>query len=191
MNSPAVPSDACSSSSGGSSDDKDDNFDIDDEDDAADGDDDGSDEDDMSDDEGVNATLQPSGKYDDGSILSCLAQFTAAEILTGNNRVKCDSCTDRQNKGIEASKELVFNFSWFSIVLKCLDIGENEKKKPVYQPATKQLLINYPPPVLILHLKRFQAMYTSLRKVTKPVDFPSILDIAPFCSAKCQVRNSE
>ncbi|XP_065218839.1 ubiquitin carboxyl-terminal hydrolase 16/45 isoform X2 [Planococcus citri] len=169
-NSPVAPCDGYSSSSGGSAEEKDDNYDYDleDDDEAADGDDDGSAEednaDDVSEDEGINATLQPTDRYDDGSIMSCLAHFTSSEILTGNNKVKCDSCTDRQNK----------------------DVGENEKKKPVYQPATKQLLINSPPPILILHLKRFQAMYTSLRKVSKPVDFPLILDIAPFCSAKCQ-----
>lgn len=108
VNSPAAPCDGCSSSSVGSSEDKDEDhdnydYDIDDDDEAVDGDDDGSAEeenaDDASEDEGFNATLQPPGKYDDGSILSCLAHFTALEILTGNNKVKCDSCTDRQNKG--------------------------------------------------------------------------------------------
>lgn len=104
VNSPAVPGDASSSTSGGSSEDKDDDDNELDDEDAADGDDDGSADDDdgddcMSEEERVNATLQSPGKYDDGSILSCLAQFTAPEILTGNNKVKCDSCTNAHNKG--------------------------------------------------------------------------------------------
>jgi len=47
------------------------------------------------------ATLLPRYQCDDGecSIQSCLNQFTALELMTGNNKVGCENCTQRQNKG--------------------------------------------------------------------------------------------
>lgn len=33
------------------------------------------------------------------SVISCLNQFTSLELMTGNNKVGCDACTQRQNKG--------------------------------------------------------------------------------------------
>lgn len=66
------------------------------------------------------------------SIQSCLNQFTTWEFLNGCNKVTCDSCTER--------------------------LGGPEKKVQ-YNNATKQLLVYNPPPVLILHLKRFQVCF--------------------------------
>lgn len=92
------------------------------------------------------------------SIQSCLNQFTALELMTGNNKVCCDACTERIN---------------------------GAGGKSVNTNATKQFLISSPPPVLILHLKRFQVGPRCMfRKLTKSVTFPIILDIAPFCGAK-------
>lgn len=51
------------------------------------------------------------------------------------------------------------------------------------------MLISSPPAILILHLKRFQMCYSTTRKMTKDVSFPWVLDIAPYCSVKCQVNN--
>lgn len=34
------------------------------------------------------------------SVISCLNQFTSVELMTGNNKVGCDACTQRQNKGM-------------------------------------------------------------------------------------------
>jgi hypothetical protein len=47
------------------------------------------------------ATLLPRYQCDDGecSIQSCLNQFTALELMTGNNKVGCEVCTQRQNHG--------------------------------------------------------------------------------------------
>ena len=47
------------------------------------------------------ATVLPRYQCDDGecSIQSCLNQFTALELMTGNNKVGCENCTQRQNKG--------------------------------------------------------------------------------------------
>jgi len=105
-------------------------------------------------------TLAPRYQCEDGecSVQSCLNNFTSIELMTGNNKVTCDACTERFN-------------------------GKNGK--PVHTNATKQLLISSPPAVLILHLKRFQVGPRCLfRKLTKHVTFPLVLDIAPFCASK-------
>ncbi|XP_044759903.1 ubiquitin carboxyl-terminal hydrolase 16 isoform X2 [Coccinella septempunctata] len=91
------------------------------------------------------------------SIQSCLNQFTTWEYLNGCNKVTCDACTER--------------------------LGGPEKKVQ-YNNATKQLLIYNPPAVLILHLKRFQVFRFRSVKVCKNVNFPAVLDIAPFVSKR-------
>lgn len=93
---------------------------------------------------------------DECSIQSCLSQFTALELLTGNNKVACEKCTERIN-------------------------GKDGKN--VYTNATKRFLVSSPPAILILHLKRFQIGPRCLfRKMSKHVDFPTVLDLAPFCA---------
>ncbi|XP_055390274.1 ubiquitin carboxyl-terminal hydrolase 45 [Condylostylus longicornis] len=109
-----------------------------------------------------NTTIAPRYQCDAGecSIQSCLNNFTAVELMTGNNKVGCDACTKRIN-------------------------GEGENVKSIYTNATKQFLISSPPAVLILHLKRFQVGQRCLfSKLTRPVSFPVVLDIAPFCGSK-------
>ncbi|KAF1564185.1 UNVERIFIED_CONTAM: Ubiquitin carboxyl-terminal hydrolase 45, partial [Eudyptes robustus] len=102
------------------------------------------------------------------SVQSCLYQFTSVELLMGNNKLLCESCTERKQKYQK----------------KC---NSTEKKmEGVYTNARKQLLISSVPAILILHLKRFHQAGLSLRKVNRHVDFPLILDLAPFCSASCK-----
>uniref|UniRef100_A0A8C6MKN8 Ubiquitin carboxyl-terminal hydrolase n=1 Tax=Nothobranchius furzeri TaxID=105023 RepID=A0A8C6MKN8_NOTFU len=64
----------------------------------------------------------------------------------------------------------------------CLD----KKVEKIYTSARKQMLISLLPPVITLHLKRFHQAGMNLRKVNRHVDFPLILDLAPFCSASCK-----
>uniref|UniRef100_UPI0037E72778 ubiquitin carboxyl-terminal hydrolase 16 n=1 Tax=Semicossyphus pulcher TaxID=241346 RepID=UPI0037E72778 len=98
------------------------------------------------------------------SIQSCLFQFTEVENLTQNNSLLCVTCNKRQpNK----------------------DKGGGSKKN-IYTDALKQMLISSPPPVLTLHLKRFQQNGYSICKVNRHVQFPLILDLAPFCGVKCK-----
>lgn len=93
---------------------------------------------------------------DECSIQSCLSQFTALELLTGNNKVGCETCTERIN---------------------------GKEGKTVYTNATKRFLVSSPPAILILHLKRFQiGPRCMFRKMSKHVDFPTVLDLAPFCA---------
>uniref|UniRef100_A0A8C6V747 Ubiquitin carboxyl-terminal hydrolase n=1 Tax=Neogobius melanostomus TaxID=47308 RepID=A0A8C6V747_9GOBI len=99
------------------------------------------------------------------SVQSCLHQFTSVELLMGNNKLLCESCTDRRQK----------------------QLRRNEKKvEKIYTSARKQMLISSLPPVITLHLKRFHQAGMNLRKVNRHVDFPLILDLAPFCSASCK-----
>ncbi|XP_016038181.2 ubiquitin carboxyl-terminal hydrolase 16 [Drosophila simulans] len=107
-------------------------------------------------------TIAPRYQCEDGecSVQSCLNNFTAVELMTGQNKVGCDSCTQRIN-------------------------GSDPKAKSVNTNATKQLLVSSPPAVLILHLKRFQLGPRCIfRKLTRPVSYPNLLDIAAFCGSK-------
>ncbi|XP_032299599.1 ubiquitin carboxyl-terminal hydrolase 45 isoform X2 [Coturnix japonica] len=102
------------------------------------------------------------------SVQSCLYQFTSVELLMGNNKLLCESCTERKQKYQKKSN------------------SSEKKMEGVYTNARKQLLISSVPAILILHLKRFHQAGLSLRKVNRHVDFPLILDLAPFCSASCK-----
>ncbi|XP_064026256.1 ubiquitin carboxyl-terminal hydrolase 45 isoform X2 [Pogoniulus pusillus] len=102
------------------------------------------------------------------SVQSCLYQFTSVELLMGNNKLWCESCTERKQKRQKKAN------------------GTDKKLEGVYTNARKQLLISSVPAVLILHLKRFHQAGLSLRKVNRHVDFPLVLDLAPFCAASCK-----
>ena len=41
------------------------------------------------------------------SIQLCLNQFTALELMTGNNKVRCPACTERENKVLSAEFSLL------------------------------------------------------------------------------------
>ncbi|XP_066115670.1 ubiquitin carboxyl-terminal hydrolase 16 isoform X2 [Saccopteryx bilineata] len=103
---------------------------------------------------------------DESSIQHCLYQFTRNEKLQDANKLLCEVCTRRQPSAPKANLK-----------------GE---KKHVYTNAKKQMLISLAPPVLTLHLKRFQQAGFNLRKINKHIKFPEILDLAPFCTAKCK-----
>ncbi|KAM7412762.1 hypothetical protein PAMA_020237 [Pampus argenteus] len=98
------------------------------------------------------------------SVQLCLFQFTEVETLTQNNSLLCVTCTKRQPSKDKAGGS----------------------KKNIYTDALKQMLISSPPPVLTLHLKRFQQNGYSISKVNRHVHFPVTLDLAPFCAVKCK-----
>ena len=57
-------------------------------------------------------------------------------------------------------------------------------KEKVFTVATKQLLVQKLPAILTLHLKRFEQVGGGrLRKITKLIQFPKELNMAPFCSS--------
>ncbi|XP_071524258.1 ubiquitin carboxyl-terminal hydrolase 16 isoform X2 [Panulirus ornatus] len=94
------------------------------------------------------------------SVMSCLTNFTAPELLTGSNKISCENCTKVHNQ-------------------QHLD----DQRESVKSNASKQLLILSPPAVLTLQLKRFHHMGFNLTKVNRYVQFPLVLDIAPFTSS--------
>ena len=51
--------------------------------------------------------------------------------------------------------------------------------------VSKQLMIHQLPPVLILHIKRFDIGHYRVTKDNQYVSFPEILDLAPYCTMKC------
>ncbi|KAM8778794.1 ubiquitin carboxyl-terminal hydrolase 45 isoform 2-T2 [Rhynchonycteris naso] len=102
------------------------------------------------------------------SIQSCLYQFTSVELLMGNNKLLCENCTEKTQKYQRETSTA------------------EKKAEGIYTNARKQLLISAVPVILILHLKRFHQTGLSLRKVNRHVDFPLMLDLAPFCSATCK-----
>ncbi|OWK01389.1 USP45 [Cervus elaphus hippelaphus] len=102
------------------------------------------------------------------SLQSCLYHFTSVELLMGNNKLLCEKCTGKKQ---QCQKEAT---------------SAEKKAEGVYTNARKQLLISAVPAILILHLKRFHQAGLGLRKVNRHVDFPLMLDLAPFCSATCK-----
>lgn len=68
---------------------------------------------------------------------------------------------------------------------------KEKKTSTVFCDATKQLLIERPPLVLTLHMKRFLQHGRRLRKNNRHVSFSPLLDIAPFCEQSiCHVSGS-
>ncbi|XP_067848850.1 ubiquitin carboxyl-terminal hydrolase 16 isoform X2 [Heptranchias perlo] len=103
----------------------------------------------------------------DCSIGACLRQFTQIDKLIGANKLLCEECTQRQHKS--GSKTTA-----------------NGDEQNVYTNAKKQMLISSPPPILTLHLKRFQQLGFNLRKINKHIHFPQVLNLAPFCALNCK-----
>uniref|UniRef100_A0AA85J0S8 Ubiquitin carboxyl-terminal hydrolase n=1 Tax=Trichobilharzia regenti TaxID=157069 RepID=A0AA85J0S8_TRIRE len=112
-----------------------------------------------------------SGDNSTTSIYDCLSKYTAAEVLTGCNRLVCDVCSKRsiESEHKESNMETV-----------------NGEKKPdapsVLQDVIKRDLIYKPPPILTIHLKRFQQLGVHVQKSQKRINFPIYLDLSPFCS---------
>ncbi|XP_039574009.1 ubiquitin carboxyl-terminal hydrolase 16 isoform X2 [Passer montanus] len=71
---------------------------------------------------------------EEDSIHHCLYQFTRNETLNKTNKLLCDVCTQRH----------------------CGPKNNISEKENVYTNAKKQMLISLAPPILTLHLKRFQ-----------------------------------
>ncbi|KAF2361832.1 Peptidase C19 ubiquitin carboxyl-terminal hydrolase [Trinorchestia longiramus] len=94
------------------------------------------------------------------SVMSCLAKFTAPELLASTNKIICQNCTKIRNIS-----------------------GNNpDVDGPVRSAAMKQLMIVCPPAVLTLQLKRFHHDGVHLAKANRFVHFPLVLDLAPFTS---------
>lgn len=102
--------------------------------------------------------MHSSDKLPNFDLLRLLANFTAVEALTGANKYLCEVCTKSRSQ--DGVKQLTN--------------------------ASKRALIAVPPPVLTLHLKRFEAdgyrRSVSLKKISTFVSFPLTFDLSPFVS---------
>uniref|UniRef100_A0A8C4EFG3 Ubiquitin carboxyl-terminal hydrolase n=1 Tax=Dicentrarchus labrax TaxID=13489 RepID=A0A8C4EFG3_DICLA len=102
------------------------------------------------------------------------------------NTIMCEEC-----EHISTVKEAFIDISLPIIEERvsyyiCSEENQYKKVEKMYTSARKQMLISSLPPVITLHLKRFHQAGMNLRKVNRHVDFPLILDLAPFCSASCK-----
>ena len=111
------------------------------------------------------ASRLTTSKDDKPSVMTCLNIFTDPEKLTGENKYGCENCTRIQNAADPAP------------------LSDGSGGKNVLCDASKHLLVVVPPAVLTLHLKRFVQVGEDLVKAKEHIDFPLILDLAPYCSA--------
>ena len=101
--------------------------------------------------------------------------FAAFELLILRKRVILSAVRNR-----------IFLYNFYLASAESLREEElsNKTKKPrntLLTKACKQFLIRKPPEILTLHLKRFQQTGHNLRKINKHIEFPLVLDLAPFC----------
>ncbi|KAI6172621.1 Ubiquitin carboxyl-terminal hydrolase [Aphelenchoides besseyi] len=106
----------------------------------------------------------------DSGISSALNRFTSEETLSASNAYKCEKCCAPVNK------------------------KENGGRKKTVE-AKKRYLIYNPPAVLCLHLKRFEQHHqfnrTYTSKVNGRVEFPLVLDLAPYCVESIRVSKGQ
>ncbi|KAI6244069.1 USP domain-containing protein [Aphelenchoides fujianensis] len=112
----------------------------------------------------------PSNAAEPTGILAALTRFTGEEVLSASNAYECEKCCAPVNK------------------------AENSKRKKTVE-ARKRYLVYCPPPVLTLHLKRFEQQHqfnrTYTSKVNAKVEFPLVLDLAPFCVESTRVQSGQ
>ncbi|KAH8874687.1 Ubiquitin carboxyl-terminal hydrolase 16 [Schistosoma japonicum] len=137
-----------------------------------------------------NRSVNINTNEDATSIYQCLSKYTSAELLTGSNRLVCDVCTKRQTlsgKSLNSSSSMETTDDNMAS-----DINNNDRSNlPVLQDVIKRDLIYRPPPILTIHLKRFQQVGVHLRKSQKSIKFPMYLDITPFCSILAVTLSSQ
>ncbi|MBN3286854.1 UBP16 hydrolase, partial [Polyodon spathula] len=119
---------------------------------------------------------------------NCDGPFDAKEYTVANQDPEVAFCT-LANRETPGKQESSTQSCLYQFTQKEKLTGTNRlrcDKKCVYTDAQKQMLISMAPPVLTLHLKRFQQVGYSTCKVNKQVQFPQILDLAPFCTVNCK-----
>ena len=67
----------------------------------------------------------------------------------------------------------------------CFITDENSNDELAMCLVSKQIMIHQLPPVLILHMKRFEIGFHKVSKDSRYIPFPEILDMAPYCTVKC------
>ncbi|KAL3075705.1 hypothetical protein niasHS_012535 [Heterodera schachtii] len=111
------------------------------------------------------------------SLEEALRLFTAEEVLRGDTHAyRCENCT----KPKTTTKQQLSDKNK-------TDSDYQQKETPTPQPlpanARKRYKVLSPPPVLTLHLNRFEQLGRNLRKYNGHVQFPLVLNLAPFCAS--------
>ena len=140
----------------------------------------------------------------------CLLTFTDLDVLDEDNKFICKSCTERKHRKnseivnnfrdkifmgdnhiIVSSKSLgltiiiiVYTYVKFVETGDFLDDDSNEAAYTLCR-VSKQLMIHQLPPVLILHIKRFEIGHYRVTKDSRYVSFPEVLNLAPYCTVDC------
>lgn len=104
--------------------------------------------------------------HSDCSLGTCLNHFTVVERLAGSSAYACEKCLEMRGG----------------------ETKDGSKPKTIYTTAEKRVFLYRLPAVLCLHLKRFAQVGRGFRKVTTPVEFPLVLDMAPYCCSDVQVK---
>ena len=63
--------------------------------------------------------------------------------------------------------------------------GEININDGVLCQVSKQIMIHHLPPILILHMKRFEIGPYTVTKDDRQVSFPEILNMEPYCTTEC------
>jgi len=96
------------------------------------------------------------------SIERCLDEFTAPDLLFGENAYGCLHCTKAAGRPVPNDDEDSSNFDM------------------IKTRATKQFRFRRAPRILTLHVKRFQSFGSISRKISSPMRFSPELDFTPF-----------
>lgn len=135
-----------------------------------------------------------------GKALGSLEEETTLMGLTFGgylrSKIKCTKCqgkSERQERMMDLTVEIEGDIGTLEEALRkftateILD-GENKyqcSRCKSYERAKKKLTIMEAPNVLTIALKRFQS--GKFGKLNKPIRFPEILDLAPFCSGTSEL----
>jgi len=119
---------------------------------------------------------------EDCTLLECLKDHVCVEVLDGNNMYACEGCSqDLKSKGQSRSIRRSPKQENSDGSSDSDEQEEIEVKVTVKSPATKQNLLWETPPILVMHLKRFETTERrKLRKIDKFVSFPLSLDLSNF-----------
>ena len=117
------------------------------------------------------------------SLESCLSNFTSIETLA--DKIHCENCTRKLYGGGDDNSRSHGKNKWQEVTKKKKAPKQAASAGKVYTRAIKQYLICELPRVLTIHLKRFQQHGFRLEKSNKHVNFPLVLNMAPFTSMMC------
>ena len=115
----------------------------------------------------------PNKTMNENNLIQCLTKFVEIDVLDNENKRDCDSCRSELQLQSESEVECEVESELQSKV---------ESKTEYKQKAFKRYFIHTAPPILILHLKRFQqsGLFGQTYKINDAIEFEEELDLEPF-----------